>query len=75
MEEDFENRVIEDLPVVSSVRFHVGDKTHEAGVYDNLRCSEASWYGVCDAQQVGTIRISSKYGLVEDTGTSVHGKD
>ena len=29
MDEDSEKRVIEDLPVVSSVRFHAGDKTHK----------------------------------------------
>ena len=35
--EDLEKRAIEDLPVVSSVRLHAGDKTHKAGVYANLR--------------------------------------
>jgi hypothetical protein len=30
MDEDLK-RAIEDLPVVSSVRFHAGDKTHKAG--------------------------------------------
>ncbi len=29
MDEDSEKRAMEDLPVVSSVRFHVGDKTHK----------------------------------------------
>jgi hypothetical protein len=53
MDEDFEKRAIEDLPVVSSVRFHAGDKTHKSGVYANLRC-------VCGAKQVGTIRKSSE---------------
>jgi hypothetical protein len=38
MDEDSEKRAIEDLPVVSSVRFHAGDKTHKSGVYANLRC-------------------------------------
>ena len=32
MDEDLK-RAIEDLHVVSSVRFHAGDKTHKAGVY------------------------------------------
>ena len=35
--EDLEKRAIEDLPVVSSVGFHAGDKTHKAVVYANLR--------------------------------------
>jgi hypothetical protein len=39
--EDLEKRVIEDLPVVSSVGFHAGDKTHKADVYANLRCCAA----------------------------------
>ncbi len=51
MDEDSEKRAIEDLPVVSSVRFHDGDKTHNTGVYANLRCG-------CDAKQVGPIRKS-----------------
>ena len=45
--------MIEDLPVVSSVRFHAGDKTHKSGVYANLRCG-------CGAKQVGPVRKSSK---------------
>ena len=45
MDEDSEKRAIEDLPVVSSVRFHAGDKTHKSGVYANLRCG-------CGAKQV-----------------------
>jgi hypothetical protein len=44
---------IEDLPVVSSVRFHTGDKTHKLGVYANLIC-------VCGANQVGSVRKSNK---------------
>ncbi len=36
--EDLEKGVIEDLPVVSSLGFHDGDKTHKADVYANLRC-------------------------------------
>ncbi len=48
-------RVIEDLHVVSSVRFHAGDKTHKAGVYANLRCSAPSSDGGCGAKLVGTI--------------------
>ena len=59
MDEDLEKSVIEDLSVVSSVRFHTGDKTHKTGVYDNLRC-------VCGAKQVGPIRISSKYPTLLD---------
>ena len=35
MDEDSEKRVIEDLPVVRSVCFHTGDKTHKSGVYAN----------------------------------------
>jgi hypothetical protein len=51
--EDSEKSVIEDLPVVSSVRFHTGDKTHKSGVYANLRCG-------CGVKQVGSVRKSSK---------------
>ena len=57
MEEDSEKRAIEDLHVVSSVRFHVGDKTHEAGVYANLRCSAASSHGGCGAKLVGPMHV------------------
>ncbi len=53
MDEDSEKRAIEDLPVVSSVRFHTGDKTHEWGVYVNLRCD-------CGVKQVGPVRKSNK---------------
>ncbi len=35
---DLEKRAIEALPVVSSVRFHAGDKTDKAGYHANLRC-------------------------------------
>ncbi len=49
-----EKRAIEALPVVSSVLFHAGDKTHKAGYHANLRCD-------CGAKQVGTIRMSSKF--------------
>jgi hypothetical protein len=64
MDEDLK-RVIEDLPVVSSVRFHGGDKTHfrqlyKSGVYVNLRCSASSSHGGCGAKLVGTVRKSSK---------------
>ncbi len=52
-------RAIEDLPVVSSVRFHAGDKTHKSGVYANLRCG-------CGAKQVGPIRMSSKFPTLRD---------
>jgi hypothetical protein len=58
--EDLEKRVIEDLPVVSSVGFHAGDKTHKAGVYANLRFCAASPYGGCGAKQVGPICKSSE---------------
>ena len=58
--EDLEKRAIEDLPVVSSVRLHAGDKTHKAGVYANLRCCAASSYGGCGAKLVGPIRKSSE---------------
>ena len=51
---DLEKRAIEALPVVSSVRFHAGDKTHKAGYHANLRCG-------CGAKQVGPIRISSNF--------------
>ncbi len=53
MDEDSEKRAIEDLPVVSSVRFHAGDNTHKSGVYDNLRCG-------CGAKQVGPVRKSNQ---------------
>ncbi len=56
--EDLEKRAIEDLPVVSSVRLHAGDKTHRADVYTNLRCCAVSSYGGCGAKLVGTIRKS-----------------
>jgi hypothetical protein len=51
---DLEKRAIEELPVVSSVRFHAGDKTHKANYHVNLRCG-------CGAKQVGPIRMSSKF--------------
>ena len=53
MDEDSEKRAIEDLPVVSSVCFHTGNKTHKSGVYANLRCG-------CVAKQVGSVRKSGK---------------
>ena len=56
---DLEKRAIEALPVVSSVRFHAGDKTHKAGYHANLRCG-------CGAKQVGPIRISSKFPTLRD---------
>jgi len=58
--EDLKTRAIEDLPVVSSVRLHDGDKTHRAGVYANLRYCAASSYGGCGVKLVGTIRKSSE---------------
>ena len=60
MDEDLEKLVIEGMPVVSSVRFHVGDKTHKAGFYANLRCSGASSLGDCGAKLVGSIHMSSE---------------
>ena len=65
MDEDFK-RAIEDLHVVSSVRFHAGDKTHKAGVYANLRCSAASSHGGCGAKLVGPIRMSTKFPTLRD---------
>jgi hypothetical protein len=66
MDEDLKC-VIEDLHVVRSVCFHtVGDKTHKAGVYDNLRCSAASSHGGCGAKLVGTIRMSTKFPTLRD---------
>jgi hypothetical protein len=59
MDEDLKS-VIEDLPVVSSVRFHAGDKTHNTDVCVNLRCSATSSHGGCDAKLVGSVRKSSK---------------
>jgi hypothetical protein len=56
--EDLEKRAIEDLPVVSSVRLHAGDKTHKAGVYANLSCCAASPFGGCGSKLVGPIRKS-----------------
>jgi hypothetical protein len=65
MDEDLK-RAIEDLNVVSSVRFHAGDKTHKAGVYANLRCCAASSYGGCGAKLVGPIRMSTKFPTLRD---------
>ena len=65
MDEDLK-RAIEDLPVVSSVRFHAGDKTHKAGVYANLRCSATSSHGGCGAKLVGPVRMSSKRPTLQD---------
>jgi hypothetical protein len=56
---DLEKRVIEALPVVSSVCFHTGDNTHKAGYHANLRC-------VSGAKQVGPIRMSSKFPTLRD---------
>jgi hypothetical protein len=52
--------VIETMPVVSSVCFHSGDKTHKSDVYVNLRCSGVSSLGDCGVNLVGPIRISSE---------------
>jgi hypothetical protein len=51
---------VEDLPVVSSVGFHAGDKTHKEGVYAKLRSCASSPYGGCGAKQVGPIHKSSE---------------
>jgi hypothetical protein len=66
MDEDLK-RAIEDLHVVSSVLFHAGDKTHKAGVYDNLRCSVESSHGGYGVK----MRISTS-GL-RDLTITVHG--
>ncbi len=55
--EDLEKHAIEDLPVVSSVGFHARDKTHKAGVYDNLRCCAESPYGGCGAKQTDSVNL------------------
>jgi hypothetical protein len=47
---DLEKRAIEALPVVSSVRFHAGDKTHKTDYHANLRCG-------CGAKQVGPMHV------------------
>ena len=65
MDEDWK-RAIEDLHVVSSVRFHAGDQTHNAGVYANLRCSAVSSHRGCGAKLVGPIRMSSKFPTLRD---------
>jgi hypothetical protein len=54
MDEDLEKRVIEVIPVVSSLCFHSADAKNKAGYCTNLRC-------VCGVKQVGTIRMSSKH--------------
>jgi hypothetical protein len=59
-------RAIEDLHVVSSLRFHVGEKTHEGGDYVNLRCSAVSSHGGCGAKLVGPILMSSKIPTLRD---------
>jgi len=56
---DLKKRAIETLPVVKSVCFHDGDKTHKEGYHANLRCG-------CGAKQVGTIRMSSKFPTLSD---------
>ena len=54
-----EARVIEALPVVSSLRFHAAQKKNKAGYRANLRCG-------CGAKQVGTIHISNKFPTLRD---------
>ena len=60
MDEDLEDRVFETLPVVSSVCFHGGDKTHKTGFYVNLRCCATFSFGDCGTNQVGPIHMSSE---------------
>ncbi len=57
-EMDLDKRAIEDLPVVSSVHLHAGDKTHKTGVYANLRCCAASSYRGCGVKLVRPIHKS-----------------
>jgi hypothetical protein len=45
---------------VSSVCFHVGDKTHKAAYHANLRCVSGG------AKQVGPIRMSGKFPTLRD---------
>ena len=59
MDKDLEKSVIEALPIVSSLRFHAAQKKNKAGCRANLRC-------VCGVQQVGPIRMSSKYPTLLD---------
>jgi hypothetical protein len=54
-----EKRVIETLPVVSSVRLHTGDKTHKTVYHTNQRCD-------CGVKQVGSIHMSSKFPTLRD---------
>jgi hypothetical protein len=54
MDEDLEKREIEAMPVMRSLRFHAAQKKNKAGYRANLRCG-------CGVQQVGPIRMSSKY--------------
>jgi hypothetical protein len=53
MDEDLEKRVIEAMPVVSSLRFHAVDAKNKAGYRVNVRCG-------CGTKQVGPVRMSSK---------------
>ncbi len=53
MDEDFEKRAIETMPVVSSLRFHTAYAKNKAGYRVNVRCG-------CGAKQVGPVCKSSK---------------
>ncbi len=53
MDEDLEKRVIEAMPVVSSLCFHAADVKNKADYRVNVRCG-------CGAKQVGTVCKSSK---------------
>ena len=52
--------MIEVIPVVSSVNFHTGNKTHKTGFYTNLRYSGESSLGRCGTKLVGPILMSSE---------------
>ena len=56
---DLKKSAIETLPVVSSVCFHAGDKTHKSDYHVNLRCD-------CGTKQVGPIHMSSKFPTLSD---------
>ncbi len=53
MDEDLEKRVIETMPVVSSLCCHTTDAKNKTNYHVNLRCG-------CGEKQVGPVRKSSK---------------
>ncbi len=57
MDEDLENRVIETMTVVNSLRFHTTDGKNKAGYRVNDRCD-------CGTKQVGPVHNSSKRPLM-----------